>query len=184
MRLSQIYLGLMKRGGGVPAPTRVAAPVFSPQPGNFLVDTSITITSTTPGATIRYTTNGTTPSATVGIIYSGPVLLTALTTLQAIAYNGVDLDSSVTSGTYQFDVQMPTFSPVTGSYPVAQTVTIASPTDSDSIRYTTDGSDPTPTVGNIYSAPITVAVSTTVHAIAYKTGWNSSSIGVANYIIN
>jgi len=174
-------------GGGVyvPPPPRVAAPVFSPSaPGNFLVDTAITITSATPGATIRYTTNGVPPTSTTGIVYSGPVTLTALTTLQAIAYNGVIVDSTVVSAEYFFNVQMPTFSPPTGSYPVAQTVTIASPTDSDSIRYTTDGSDPTPTVGNIYTVPITVAVSTTVHAIAYKTGWNSSPIGVGNYVIN
>ena len=33
----------------------------------------MTISTTTGGATIRYTTNGTTPSSTVGTVYSSPV---------------------------------------------------------------------------------------------------------------
>ena len=47
---------------------------------------TVTISTTTSGATIRYTTNGTTPSSTVGTVYSSPVSITATTTLKAIAY--------------------------------------------------------------------------------------------------
>ena len=47
----------------------------------------MTISTTTSGATIRYTTNGTTPSETVGTVYSSAVNISATcTTLQAIAY--------------------------------------------------------------------------------------------------
>jgi len=173
-------------GGGVyvPPPPRVAAPVFSPDaPGNFLVDTAITITSAPPGATIRYTTNGVPPTSTTGIVYSGPVTLTALTTLQAIAYNGVIVDSAVVSAEYFFNVQMPTFSPVSGQYNTTQNVTISSVTAGNSIRYTTDGSDPTPFVGTPYTVPVVVSVNTSIRAIAYRAGWNTSGIGVGNYAI-
>ena len=130
MRLSQIYQGLMKRGGGVPAPPRVAAPVFSPLPGTFTTSLSVTITSTTPGATIRYTTDGVTvPSALVGTVYSGPVPLATTTLLQAIAYDGIILDSGVTSDNYVINypaVGAPRFSPPAGSFLVDTSVTIIS----------------------------------------------------------
>lgn len=172
-------------GGGVyvPPPPRVIAPVFSPLPGSFGTDTAVTITSATPGAIIRYTTNGVPPTSTSGAIYSGPVTLTENTTLQAIAYNGVDLDSDVTSGVYTFVVAAPTFLPASGAYASAQTVTISTTTAGASIRYTTDGSNPSPTVGTLYTAPVNVAVTMSIKAIAYKTNWDSSTFGVGNYSI-
>ena len=55
--------------------------------GTYASAQSVTISTTTSGATIRYTTNGTTPSSTVGTVYSSAVTISATnTTLQAIAY--------------------------------------------------------------------------------------------------
>lgn len=45
----------------------------------------VTLVSDTPGATIRYTTDGSTPSATNGAIYTGPLSITGTTNLRAIA---------------------------------------------------------------------------------------------------
>ena len=53
----------------------------------------MTISTTTSGATIRYTTNGTTPSSTVGTVYSTPVSISATCTLEAIAYESGMADS-------------------------------------------------------------------------------------------
>ena len=50
-----------------------ATPTFSPAAGTYGSAQSVTITTTTSGATIRYTTNGTTPSSTVGTVYSSAV---------------------------------------------------------------------------------------------------------------
>ena len=59
----------------------------------------VTISTTTSGATIRYTTDGTTPTETVGTVYSSPVSISAATaTLQAIAYASGMSDSAVASG--------------------------------------------------------------------------------------
>jgi hypothetical protein len=85
----------------------VSNPVFSPVPGNYTPSgggQAVTITCPTAGATIRYTTDGTTPtSAGHGtVIASGDscTLTPGTTVLKAIAYKGGSTDSSVVSGTY------------------------------------------------------------------------------------
>jgi chitinase len=92
----------------------VAAPVFTPAAGTYTSTQTISISSTTSGASIRYTTNGTTPTSTTGTLYSGPVTIAATTTLKAIAYKSGSTDSSVTSGTY-------TINTGTGTTPVNDT---------------------------------------------------------------
>jgi hypothetical protein len=87
----------------------VATPTFSPSPGAYTGPVSIT--TTTSGATIRYTTDGTRPSETNGIVYGGTAItLTGTTTLKAIAYRAGYTDSAVASGTYT--IGSPGFSPV------------------------------------------------------------------------
>src|SRR5216683_367509 len=44
----------------------VATPSFNPKAGTYTTAQSVTISSTTSGVSIRYTTDGNTPSATVG----------------------------------------------------------------------------------------------------------------------
>lgn len=83
-----------------PPPSQVAAPVFNPAGGTYTTAQSITITSATSGAAIRYTTNGTTPTSTTGTLYSSPVAIATTTTLRAIAYKSGMSDSSVTVATY------------------------------------------------------------------------------------
>lgn len=87
-------------GTFIPPGSQAAAPAFSPAAGTYASAQSVTLTSSTSGATIRYTTNGTNPTATTGTIYSGPVSIAATTTLKAIAYKSGLTDSVVTSGAY------------------------------------------------------------------------------------
>ncbi|KAA6458371.1 hypothetical protein DYQ86_20885, partial [Acidobacteria bacterium AB60] len=63
---------------------RAATPTFSVAPGSYPSAQTITITDTTPGATIYYTTDGSYPSTT-SPVYSGPVTLARSTTLSAFA---------------------------------------------------------------------------------------------------
>jgi hypothetical protein len=81
-------------------------------------------------------------------------------------------------------LKTPSFSPAGGTYSTAQTVTVTTASAGASIRYTTDGSTPSATVGTVYSGPITIGATTTMKAIAYRTGWTSSSIRTASYTIN
>lgn len=75
----------------------------------------------------------------------------------------------------------PSFDPPAGTYLTAINVTLSSTTPGATIRYTTDGSDPSSTLGTIYSTPIAVSASTTIKAIAYATGYDPSFISAAVY---
>lgn len=80
-------------------------------------------------------------------------------------------------------VSNPTISPDGGSFSSAQSVTLATATSGASIRYTTDGSTPTSTTGTLYSSAFNVSSTTTVKAIAYKSGSTDSSVTSATFTI-
>lgn len=79
---------------------QVAAPSFNPPAGTYSSAQTVTISTTTPNASIQYTTDGSTPTPTTGTPYTGPVTISATTTLKAIAFASGLADSAVTSGTY------------------------------------------------------------------------------------
>jgi len=74
--------------------------VFNPSAGIYNSAQDVAIASVTPGALIRYTTDGSMPSETSGTLYSGLVQIDSTTTLRAIAYESGWTDSNVTTGTY------------------------------------------------------------------------------------
>ena len=167
----------------VPAAT---APVFNPAPDVYRASPQlVAISTTTPGASIYYTTDGTTPSAGYGTIYSGPISLDSNAVLKAIACaEGLD-DSPVTSGNYSLipHVTAPVFTPAAGTFFNPQVVSITSTTGA-TIRYTTDGTTPTETHGTIFSGLLNFTATTTLRAFAYKEGCSASSVTTAVFLIN
>jgi hypothetical protein len=170
---------LYSSGGGPPPPGQVATPTFNPAAGAYTGPVSIS--TTTAGATIRYTTDGSAPSEINGTVYVNPIPLASNTTIQAIAYKSGMTDSNVNSAAYTFTVATPTFNPAPGAYtgPVSMSTTTAGAT----IRYTTDGSAPTETIGTVYSTPIPLAGTTTIRAVAYKAGYTDSTVASGTYTI-
>jgi hypothetical protein len=83
------------------------------------------------------------------------------------------------SGGETQQVAAPVISPATGSYTSTQTATITSQTSGATIRYTTDGTTPTVTIGTVYTGAFTVSTTTTVKAIAYKTGMTDSNVSTS-----
>lgn len=61
---------------------------------------SVSLKSMTDDAVIRYTTNGSTPSATVGTVYAGPFEVGSTSTVKAIAYLATGETSTVASFAY------------------------------------------------------------------------------------
>jgi hypothetical protein len=59
---------------------------FGRERGFYDTNFALTLVSPTPGVTIRYTTNFTTPSATVGNVYSGAIAVTRTMVVRAAAF--------------------------------------------------------------------------------------------------
>jgi hypothetical protein len=86
--------------GAAFAQERVADTRFTPGRGFYDAPISITIATDTPGATIRYTTDGSRPSETYGRIYGGPIPTTRTLVLRAVAYKSGLAPSNVDTHTY------------------------------------------------------------------------------------
>jgi glucosylceramidase len=167
----------------------VATPTFSPAPGTYNSAQSVTLSDTATGASIYYTTDGSTPTAKSNLFAPGtPIAVNSTTTINAIATAAGDANSAVATGAYTINlpvVATPTFSPAPGTYNSAQSVTLSDTTTGASIYYTTDGS--TPTVKSTLFAPgtpIAVNATTTINAIATASGDTNSAEATATYTLN
>ncbi len=79
-------------------------------------------------------------------------------------------------------VATPVASVKAGTYASAQTVELVCETDDVTIRYTTDGTEPTADSPK-YDAPIVVSTSTTVKVRAFREGWIPSEVATFEYKI-
>ena len=75
---------------------------FSVDRGFFTASFPLAITTLTPGATIRYTTDGSTPTETTGTVYSGPMTISATTVVRAAAFRAGWEPTNVDTQTYIF----------------------------------------------------------------------------------
>jgi len=178
-RIQQTTANILNNFITGPSPT-TATPTFSPVGGTYSTPQSATISDTTAGAVIYYTTDGTTPT-TSSPQYSGPISVVASTTIKAIAVSN-SVSSYVGTATYTLQAATPTFNPLGGSYSSPQSVTISDASPGVTIYYTTNGTTPT-TSSTVYTGPITVSQTETVKAIAAAAGWTTSSVASAHYKI-
>lgn len=79
---------------------KVAEVHFSVKRGFFNAPFSLSLASATSGAAIRYTLDGSAPSPTNGIVYAGPISITATRTVRAAAFAPDHLPSQVRTHTY------------------------------------------------------------------------------------
>jgi hypothetical protein len=80
----------------------VAAVHFTVGRGFFNQPFNVLLTTPTPGATIRYTTNGTPPTETSGAVFNGKLAVNTTTTLRAAAFAPDLLPTLVQTHTYIF----------------------------------------------------------------------------------
>ena len=166
-------------------PHTIATPTFTPASDTSFASTlSVSIADATSGATIYYTTDGSTPS-TSSQLYSAPFTISATTKVNAIAAANGDTTSAIGTASYTYAPVMtaatPTFTPASGaSFASTLSVSIADATPGATIYYTTDGSTPL-TSSQVYSAPFTISATTKVNAIAAANGDTTSAIGTASY---
>src|SRR6266567_700175 len=92
---------LINNSGGSPV---VATPTFSPGGGTYTGSVTVSISDAISGATIYYTTDGSTPT-TSSAVYTGALTFTQTTTLKAMAAASGMTNSAVASATYTIQQQ-------------------------------------------------------------------------------
>lgn len=164
-----------------------SAPSFDPTPGTYTAPIVVRISSPDPDAVIRYTTDGTEPTAR-SQRYTWPLLVASTTTFKAKAFRRDYAASSTTTATYALDasgaVATPTLQPAGGWFSTAQTVTVTVATLDATLHYSTNGIDPTqadPTVAS--GGTITVPRPMPLKVRAFKAGLNASAVRRGDYAI-
>ncbi len=145
---------LPRSAADIVAQTSVANPTFSPAAGEYTEVQNVTLSCTTDGATVYYTTDGTNPT-NESTAYSSAIEVGASMTIKAIAYKGED-HSEVVSAAYT--INLPVDPEVTCTWDLSAESYVA---------------DPEPT------ADLIQWTSTYVTMKAEKNGGNT---GVNNYI--
>lgn len=165
------------------APVITAAGEEAPGDNTYYFNSTLTMTAA-EGASIYYTTDGSTPTDS-STLYTAPFQITETSTIKAIAtmsnYQNssvATLDVTITAPT----VETPVFAPVAGTYADSVNFTLSCATSDAEIRYTTDGTEPTET-STLYTAPVTLTATTTVKAKAFKTAWFASETATAIYAV-
>src|SRR5277367_5540132 len=163
---------------------QAAPPTFSVPGGSYGAGLQVSLSTTTPNATIYYTTDGTMPTANSQLYQSSiPVMATA--TINAIALETGYLASPISTATYIIasGTAAPDLSPAPGAYTTAQSVHLTDTTAGATIYYTTDGTTPTHN-STVYTAPIIVSATTTINSIASATALVDSGLSTGSYTIN
>lgn len=164
---------------------KAATPVISPGAGTYNQPHQVTITSSTPGVTIRYRTDGRAPSLFYpGALYTGPFTMSPGSyRIAARAYRDGYYNSDAAHSGEIFvnptTLPAPQIVPDGGQFAGDATVTMQTTVAGADIRYTLDGSTPT-LASPIYDTPLTLTSSATVRARTFQTGYTTSPVTTAS----
>src|SRR5207302_285581 len=144
-------------------------------------------------ASIRYTTDGSDPTATTGTVYGGAFSVSATTTVKYRAFDVAGNAEAVNSQLIPITTPPPDTTAPTNTiachgaacsnsaYLSSVTTTLAATDDPGgsrfaSLRYTADGSDPTATTGTVYGGAFSVSATTTVKYRAFDVAGNAEAV--------
>ncbi|MDR0551081.1 MAG: chitobiase/beta-hexosaminidase C-terminal domain-containing protein [Spirochaetaceae bacterium] len=196
-------------GGGGSSSSKVELPVLTPAAGKVGEDTQVTLTTSTPGAVIYYTIDGTDPVVDELYKYSGGFVIDStlnppaigeentdvIITIKAIAVKTGMENSGVLTASYTIDPnQVATPKTLTatgervfgGEIVAGSVIILETATEDADIYYTTTGGVPSKTSGTKYhsGSNITIDKSKTIKAIAVKNGFTDSSVLAAAFTID
>ena len=172
----------------------VEMPEISLPSGNYAGTQTITLTCSTPNAKIYFTTDGTIPEYAVdevgtytnGNLYYAPITITSETELLAVAFVDGMNPSLCADEYYSYSTDescaTPTANPSGGQVAPGTMVTLSCVTPGATIRYTTNGSDPT-TISTVYTSPIVINDATTIKARAFANGMTDSDVATFVYTV-
>ena len=150
--------------------------MFSLKSGTYFEEKEITINCATSEAKIRYTIDGSAPSERVGFEYNGMIKIDKSMQIRAIGYKDGRNNSNVTTENYLLKVSEPLFSHESGVFDGRIEVTISTNTVGASIKYTIDDTQPSSDIGSHYTDKINIVSTSKIKAVAFKAGWEDSSI--------
>ncbi len=163
--------------------TPAASPVLSPPPGEYFAPVSVSASSATPGAVIRFTVGEDTDPTETSPILPPSTVIAAPGTGRVKAFAPGYLPSATVVAAYTFRAAAPSVSPPPGTYegPIQFTVGSASP--GVVIRYTTNGTDDPTEDSPEFSGTVILPSSATLRFRAFRQGWQSSAVTAATYTI-
>jgi hypothetical protein len=165
----------------------VSQPIISPPTGTYTSAQSVTITDTTPGATIYYTTDGSNPNRSSAVFSGTPITVNSSQTIKALAVAPSYAASPEGVAIYNIIppyAAAPTFNLPPGFYHTAQMVGLSDVTPGARIYYTTDHSVPT-TSSTLYTGgSIAINITTQLKAIAVAPGYSTSTIAVGDFYVS
>ena len=123
----------------------VSAPVFSVISGDVSSGTQVSVSCSTDGATIYYTTDGSVPTS-ASLIYTSPFTINSAIQIKAVGIKTGFADSSISSATYTLEgvIAPPRIDPAGGAVNREQKISLFNFYSYDDVEifYTTDGSVP------------------------------------------
>lgn len=155
------------------------APTFSPAAGSYSSAQTVSMISSTAGAVIHFTLDGSTPTA-LSPVYTGAMKVVASTTVKAIAMVAGQTTSAVATSVYQINLPVlsaPIFTVPSPFAGVATNVGILSTAAGSQVLYCIDTSN-TCTPGTPYVSPIRFATTGYIRALATLSGYAPSAIAV------
>lgn len=169
----------------------VARPTIAPTTGTYNELQTVTITNNAEGATVYYTTDGTTPTAE-STAYSSPFTLSKNGTYTIKAIASADGQSSaVTTSVITIDitVQAPVITPADGTQITEETTVSITAAEGTTIYYTIDGTAPVVDgevtgTAKAYTGTFNLTKASTVKAVAKDAYGNFSEISTATYTYN
>ncbi len=170
--------------------TAVAAPTITPASGTYTSAQTVSITNNAEGATLYYTTDGTTPTA-ASTAYTKPFVLSknGTYTVKAIAI-GDEGKSRVVTHTYTIDIDIdaPVFTETDGTTFTEPYTIHLTAADGCHIYYATGSASPVDDMGNLTSSAIlynggiaNISKATTITAVAVDAYGNVSHTATASY---
>jgi alpha-tubulin suppressor-like RCC1 family protein len=165
----------------------VSTPTASSAAGTYSAAQTVTLSSSSVGALIRYTLDSSEPTAS-SPLFTAPILVDGTATLKAKAFLSGWTPSSTLSAAYTINLTNTaapvSFSLPAGIYTTQKTVTLTTSTSGATIHYTTDGDEPTTSDPSVSSrGTVSITRSQVLKAMAVKSGMTDSPVRRADYRI-
>jgi alpha-tubulin suppressor-like RCC1 family protein len=160
----------------------VQSPVITPPGGDFDAPVNATVSVDTPGAIIHYSLDGTQPTENHPVIASGgSIPVTYSLTLRVRAFRE-GWSPAESQASFRILVLRPELDPPAGTYEEELDVAITTPTSGATVRYTTDGTQPTMESPVLEPGEtIHVGESMTIRAQAFRSDLPASDVASASY---